>query len=50
MGHVHAGSVYRPRRKKAKESLCDYLTVLFSFESGNVMERYQDDMSHDMWH
>jgi hypothetical protein len=33
MGHVHVGSMYRSRRKEAKESLCDSLTVLLSFES-----------------
>ncbi len=37
MGHMHAGSMYRSRRKKAKESLCDFLTILFSFESRSVM-------------
>ncbi len=37
MGHVHARSMYRSRRKEAKESLCDSLTILLSFESGSVM-------------
>jgi len=37
MGHVHIGSMYRLKRKEAKESLCDSLIVLLSFESGSVM-------------
>jgi hypothetical protein len=37
MGHVHAGNMYRSRCKEAKESLCDSLIVLLSFESGSVM-------------
>jgi hypothetical protein len=37
MGHVHARSMYQSRRKEAKESLCDFLTILFSFEYGSVM-------------
>jgi hypothetical protein len=34
MGHVHAGNMYWSRRKEAKESLCDSLTIMLSFESG----------------
>jgi hypothetical protein len=37
MGHMHEGSMYRSRRKEAKESLCDSLTIMLSFESGSVM-------------
>ncbi len=37
MGHVHAGSMYRSKRKEAKESFCDYLIVLLSFASISVM-------------
>jgi hypothetical protein len=29
--------MYQSKRKEAKESLCDYLIVLLSFESENVM-------------
>ncbi len=50
MGHVHAGSMYRSRRKEAKESLCDSLTILLSFESESVWERYRNDMLHDTRH
>jgi hypothetical protein len=37
MGHVHATSMYRSKRKKAKEFICDILIVLLSFESESVM-------------
>jgi hypothetical protein len=37
MGHVHARSMYRSRRKEAKESLCDSLTILLSFKFEGVM-------------
>ncbi len=37
MGHMHAGNMYRSRGKEAKESFCDYLTILLSFESESVM-------------
>jgi hypothetical protein len=37
MGHVHVGNMYRSKHKEAKESLCDSLTILLSFESESVM-------------
>jgi hypothetical protein len=37
MGHMDARNMYRSRRKEAKESLCDSLIVLLSFESESVM-------------
>jgi len=44
MGHVHARSMYRSRRKKAKEYLRDSLTIMLSFESesvmGKILKRY----------
>ncbi len=33
MGHVHVGSMYQLRHKEVKESLCDSLIILLSFES-----------------
>jgi len=37
MGHVHVKNMYRSKRKEAKESLCDSLTILPSFEFESVM-------------
>jgi len=56
MGHVHVGSMYRSKRKEAKESLCDSFIVLLSFESESVMglrqyvARYTTSTHHEWRH
>jgi hypothetical protein len=58
MQHVHVRSMYQSRCKKAKESRCDSLTILLSFESWSVMgkiskryvARYVASMHHEWRH
>ncbi len=50
MGHMHAGSMYQSRLKKAKESLL-WLLLFYSPLNPKVLwEKCWDNMSHDTWH